>query len=263
MDASSPRPRPAAARPSFARPHAAGHAASATRKLKPGQFARRHRRGPLSALLLGAGVGLALLTLAAAASWLYFQRRPLPGAPSSDAGRERARQEQVFERAGRYVQQKSYSLAIEQLASLPPSQPRDQRLAEIYMEIGGQGFKQNPPRLEAALEAYSKAVQYAPDNADDGFALAQVYYALARGVADSQTSSQNLDLARQTLQAVIDRNPQHLPAYDLLVRIAIAQRDYKLQQQTLQKIIDVSPKDSEAARNARDSLRSLGFKYDF
>jgi cytochrome c-type biogenesis protein CcmH/NrfG len=235
------------------------------RKYRPGQFERRHRRGPLSAMVLGGIVGLALLGIGVAGAWYYVRSHP-PGSETVGGGFERARQQEVFEQARRYLQQNSFALAIEQLQSLPPGRRRDERLAEIYIEIGDQSIRQSPPRLEAAQEAYAHAVQYFPDNPDYGVALAQVYYSLANKQESGQEAAaadgENLDLARQTLQAVVDRNPQHLEAYELLARVAIAQRDYKLQQQTLQRIIDISPADSDAARNARDKLRSLGFKYD-
>jgi cytochrome c-type biogenesis protein CcmH/NrfG len=230
------------------------------RRLKPGQFERRHRRGPLSALLLGGIAGLTLLAVVVVAGWFYVQNHPAPGA-GSDGGVERLRRQQVFEQASRYMQQKSFAMAIEQLESLPPDPVRDRRLAEIYIEIGDQMFQQQPPNLPAAREAYTHAVRFDPANADYGVALAQVHYSLTRG-DNAAAADKDLDLARKTLQNVIDRNPDHLAAYDLLARVASAQRDYKLQQQALQKIIDISPPESEAARRAGDSLRSLGFKYD-
>jgi hypothetical protein len=235
------------------------------RRLRPGQFERRHRRGPVSALFLGAFVGLILAAAAAGAGWIYLNRGAAGGAPSGLNDLALARRQQVFAEAETFVNQSNFSLAIDRLNTLPQSPERDKRLAGIYLKIGDQGLKLDPPRLQTALDAFSKAVDLVPDDPEAGLALAQVYYALAGGRggdAGADDGKDHLALARQTLQAVLDRNPDYLPALQLMVKTGIAQRDYKLQQQTLLRIIQVAPPDSLDAKNARRDLGSLGFKAD-
>ena len=228
---------------------------------KPGSFERRHKRGPMSALVFGLLTGLLLAAAAGWGAWYYLDSNGmLDRVGGTGRNYEHLRLQQAFERA-RYIRQGDAAMAVEQLETLPPSPERDQRLAEIYMSIGDQALRHIPARLDAALEAYTQAMQYAPDVPEYGVAQAQVYYSLAReGRADAESYLQR---ARETLQTVIERNPQHLPAYEMLKRVATELRDYTLMQQTLQGIINNWPRDSQAAINARNDLEALGLRYEF
>jgi cytochrome c-type biogenesis protein CcmH/NrfG len=152
-------------------------------------------------------------------------------------------------------------LAIARLESLPESPERSKLLAETYMEQGNLTFDQDPPQIESAIEAYNNAVRHNPDNAEYGYALGIAYLTISREKKDDTTTAEHyLDLARQTFQAVLDRNPDHVGSLDGLSRVAVLQRDNVTAANSWRRIIQVAP-DSFEAERARNNLKSLNYKY--
>jgi tetratricopeptide (TPR) repeat protein len=229
-------------------------------KHKPVSFDKRHRRGPISALLLGAVTGLLAAALAGGAIWFYLHKARTPPPPGEPSSFSRAQLNSIMEKAAQYTQRGEYSLAIEQLKNLPPSPERNRMLAQTFMEQGDRCFIHDPPLLEGALEAYKEAVQFDEGNPQCGNALGMVYLKLAQArEGDAKAAGEFLALARQTCEAVLARQPGNLQALESLAKVAIAMRDAKLQADAYRRIIEAAP-DSESAAIARRNLRSLGFK---
>ena len=228
---------------------------------KPSHFEKRHRRGPLSALLLGAVVGLVLIGSVVGVFYYYLAPLVSTGKEGREAAISRAQIESILEQANNYRQKGDYALAIAQLETLPESPERSRKLAETYMAQGNLNSEQKPPQIESAIEAYNNAVRYEPDNAEYGYALGMAYLALSREKkADKTNAEKYLDLARQTFQAVLDRHPDHVGSLDGLSRVAVLQRDNVTAANAWRHIIQVAP-DSYEAERARNNLKSLNYKF--
>ncbi|MCL5270640.1 MAG: tetratricopeptide repeat protein [bacterium] len=228
--------------------------------VKPSRFEARHRRGPLSALIMGTLAGLVFLLLGAAGFGLYLTWKGGAGAGGDSTASMSAQENLIIEKARMYQRQGDYALAIEQINTLPEGPRRNKLLAGIHLEKGDLYFtKRQPPQLESALEEYKQAVACDPDNAVSGNALGRVYYTLALAKADDESeAARYLALARQTYEAVLQRHPDELQAMDGLGKVAIHQRNDQLAAQCWNRIVAIAP-DSNEARNARNNLRSRGF----
>jgi tetratricopeptide (TPR) repeat protein len=240
----------------------------AARQKKPTNFERRHRRGPFSALLLGAVAGLVLAAGAGAGVWWYLERqaRGSGGGPLLPMVSQ-ARQTDVMDAANEYLARGETTLAIDTLMQLPDGPDRNRKLAEIYMSRGDYYFlRQQPPNYEAAIEAYKEALKYVGDNARYGNALARAYYTLSRVGADNVAEREaNMRQAFTIYRSVVDLNPPNrqdlLTALKGLADAAVALRDDTTAAAAWRRIIDAAP-DSEDARQARNNLDTRGFKVE-
>lgn len=249
------------------RPHPVGTGATAqtfsshSHSRKPSQFAKRHRRGPLSALLLGAVFGLVLIGSVMGGVYFYLGSQISVEDQGQAPTISRAQVDSIVEQAYNYRQRGEYALAIEQLKGLPSGGERDHLLAETCMEQGNLNFHQTPPQLESAIEAYKNAVRFAPGEPEYGYSLGMAYLDLSREKeSDTEVASQYLDLSRRTFQAVLDRHPDHISSLDGLSRVAVRQRDDVTAADTWRRIIEVEP-DSYEAERARNNLKSLNYKF--
>lgn len=223
----------------------------------PVKFRRRHQRGPLSALFMGAVVGIVLVVGMGLLIWRYMDIVD----DGSGSSINQSQTANILENAERYRQQGKYAWAIEQLETLPEGSLRRTQLAKTYMEQGNQAFMQQPPQLQSALGAYQSAVELAPENPAYGIALGEAYYLFSRNQAiDREAAQRYLEQARQTFESVLDRDPANMEALKQLKKVAIALRDDILLAQIYRRIIDLAP-DSQEAEDARRDLRSLGFKF--
>jgi tetratricopeptide (TPR) repeat protein len=228
---------------------------------RPANFEKRHQRGPLSAWLVGAAVGLVLVAGAVGIAWLYID---LPAVELNGSGRPKMKPSQVdaiVEQANSYLRKGEFALAIDKLDSLSPGRQRDQLLAKAYMDQGDRYFNREPRLLEGALEAYKQAVLHDDSNPSYGNALGQVYLDLGKvkGEKDPADARQFMALARQTYEAVLQRHPENLRALEGLAQVATAQGDDVLKANTYRRIVEVAP-DSPAANDARRNMRMLGYR---
>jgi len=224
-----------------------------------GEFSHRHRRGPLSAMLLGILVGILLMAAIAAFGFYYWQKT---GEGPQEDVIARADINATIEQARLYSERGEFAKAIEQLNTLPAIPIRDSHLANIYMDKGDRALTSRPQQLKAAIDAYGEAVALKPDVPRYALALGQAYYMLAISQSDDEEAMRrNLLLARQTYEALLDRHPNHLEALNELAKVAGKLKDPVLQAKTYRTIIEVAPEGSPAALEARRNLESLGFKY--
>ena len=220
-------------------------------------FEKRHRRGPLSALLLGSLVGLVLVVGLVGLLLFYLGFLRGEGPDTADSLLTRARYNNIIAQARVYKQQGDYSLAIEQLHKLPEGPVRSRMLAETYLEQGDQNFHQDPPKLEAAIYAYRQSVEHRPGDPEYAKALALAYYTLGRLEPPEQAeqTEQYFEHARRIYENVLDQRPGDLEALKGLAKVGIATHNDTLAARCWHRIIEVAP-DSPAAAAARDHLRS-------
>ena len=151
----SPRRRPMERPRDWTPPSAPGKARPQTPPPHPSHFEKRHRRGPMSALVLGGLIGL--LLAGGIVAFLYYYTGALnQSRPSEPAGLSQGEINSLQERARNYQQQGQYSLAIEQLKQLPPGPERDGALSKIFMDQGDRSVMATPSRSLMARWKHTK-----------------------------------------------------------------------------------------------------------
>jgi tetratricopeptide (TPR) repeat protein len=236
------------------------------KKKKPSNFERRHERGPLSAWLWGAMVGLVLIAAAGVGVWVYLERTA-PGSVSALLpSLTHAREQDVLDAAYELLARGETALAVDKLNQLPVGPARDHTLAQIHMSQGDSFFKQQPPNYQAAIDDYNKALELEPANARYGNALALAYYTMGRaGVEDPAQRDKNLGQALRIYQSVLDLNSASLNLQDKLTALkgqadaAVGLRDDATAAKAWRAIIAAAP-DSDDAKQARANLTTRGFK---
>lgn len=215
------------------------------------------QRRPIGALVFGLLAGFLLLGAAGAGGWYVFVHHSEVQARNAQA----QRLAEALERANAYKARGDYTLALEQLNTLPPSPQRDAELGRLYLDKGMSNLNQTPPDYPAAIQDYTQALKFQPDNAQLGSLLGKAYYQLALMQRDDnrEAADTNLQLARTTFDAVLDREPNSLDALDYLAKIATLQRDPVLQRECYLNIIKINPQSREAEM-ARRNLQSLGMR---
>ncbi len=232
------------------RPHHAP--AGPARTEQPSQFARRHQRGPLSAILIGVVVGLCLVAAASGGIYYFMDQRGL-----LDKEPPRVSHDADYEQAMNFVKAGQYSFAIEKLRTLPPSARRDRRLAQIFFEQGNSIREQN---TSGAIEAYRQAFQYYPANPEYGIRLGWEYYSLGRDMQadDPNQARVHLQSARQTFEAVLETHASNQQALLTLGHVAGALGDAVTQNNSYRRVIEIAA-DTPEALSARQHLRTLNF----
>ena len=232
-------------------PPAGGVAGGKARR--PKDFAKRHERGPLSALLVGMLVGLALLGVAGMGVWIYLhppERGPLAALGETARLNAAVEQAELFKAKGQYAQ------ATEQLENLPASPRRDRALGRLYMDIGDIALRRE--NLPGAIDAYVKAAQLVPDEPSYGIGLGLAFYQLAQETMerDAARGRELLDRAIQSYLAVSERNPTNQEALLEIARAARAKGDVVMQAEAYRRAVRIDP-DTEAGRDAARNLKEL------
>ena len=224
---------------------------------EPTNFAKRHRRGPLSALLLTFIVGVLICSTAGALVWGYIEHGDKFGLrPTAD----QIKLQQATNQADEYLAMGKVVLAIDVLERLPISPQRNAKLSDIHMRQGEKAIRATPPQLQNALESFRQAVDQDSNNRTASRLLGSTYLMLAREKADDPQAAGNyLQQAREQFEACLAAEPKDIETMDYLAKVAVSQRDDVMQVNMYRKIIETAP-DSPEAKDAQRKASIRGLK---
>lgn len=112
----------------------------------PIDFSRRHQRGPLSAYLFGACMGILMCILLVGLGFYYLKtnNKLIAGMRVVDNS---ADLNIAAERAETYTRKGEYSKATEVLLALPETAERNHKLADMYSDQGDRSRAAHPWRV--------------------------------------------------------------------------------------------------------------------